>query len=388
MFLFLLLQQLIISEIMYNPSGSEYHNEFIEVYNSGNQQIDLSDFQISDGTGTDNLVYFSGILLLNPGEYALILDGSYPENSEHYNSIIPSNTTVYVVNDNALGSGGLSNSRSEKISLILNSIIIDSITYQLSAENGFSYEKNIETGQWSFSSSENGTPGFKPQLVQTNYSYSYDYSSNILTYNLSDASIQVVILKSELMLVNYSDNKHSTYNTMKIEKTIEMINESGKFIISLNSYLQMGYTQLYITTNNKTDSLHIFVTDNYFPIHITKINLEKPQWLQLTNYSNYDYLLDTIKFKASGSWKNIPINKILKQNESIRLSKHDTSEEYFNEHIPFLYSNNVNLSIQVFHKTDSIFYSVNEIPFYESGVILSIEETNYFNYQNKWSVDR
>ncbi|MFH0936169.1 MAG: lamin tail domain-containing protein, partial [Candidatus Woesearchaeota archaeon] len=33
---------LIINEVMYNPSDDENYNEWIEIYNNGNEEIDLS----------------------------------------------------------------------------------------------------------------------------------------------------------------------------------------------------------------------------------------------------------------------------------------------------------------------------------------------------------
>lgn len=43
---------ILINEVLPNPSGSETQNEFIEIYNSGDQNEDLSGFLLKDKTGT------------------------------------------------------------------------------------------------------------------------------------------------------------------------------------------------------------------------------------------------------------------------------------------------------------------------------------------------
>jgi len=43
---------IIISEIMYNPSSTEDDWEWIELYNSGSSEIDLTGYVIDDDDGT------------------------------------------------------------------------------------------------------------------------------------------------------------------------------------------------------------------------------------------------------------------------------------------------------------------------------------------------
>lgn len=78
--------EVIISEIMYNSPGSDQDNEWIEIYNSTDQEIDLTSWDISDNKG---LHFIKPLSSLNqkflPGSYIIlspkpeILEQKYPE---------------------------------------------------------------------------------------------------------------------------------------------------------------------------------------------------------------------------------------------------------------------------------------------------------------------
>src|SRR5580704_16125556 len=42
--------QIVITEIMYDPSGSDVGAEWIEIYNASNSPIDLTKWKVNDGT--------------------------------------------------------------------------------------------------------------------------------------------------------------------------------------------------------------------------------------------------------------------------------------------------------------------------------------------------
>ncbi len=160
------LGQVIITEIMYNPAGADDYLEYIEVYNLG-EPVFLTRFSISDGTGTDLLIRPPGHFYskLKTGEYGLILDSGYWDNGGGiYDEFIPADAVLMTVNDDALGSGGLSNSISETVSLIdQDAITVSERTYLLGAQDGHSEECIQLTGDesndnWAFSVA-GGTPG-------------------------------------------------------------------------------------------------------------------------------------------------------------------------------------------------------------------------------------
>ncbi len=59
--------------------------EFVKLYNSGGTEIDLSGLVLSDGDELDALKIFPGTTVVEPGDYAVIVDagydGSYPIDS-------------------------------------------------------------------------------------------------------------------------------------------------------------------------------------------------------------------------------------------------------------------------------------------------------------------
>ncbi|MBL7074736.1 lamin tail domain-containing protein [candidate division KSB1 bacterium] len=153
---------------MFDPIGSEYHDEFIEIYNtSDSDSVDLAGWQVSDGLGLDTLIEFGEGLILAPRQFGIILDGSYSDNSTYYDSLIPDGALKLQIDNNSLGSGGLSNSTAETIYLMNETGDTISIyTYSLDNTPGHSDEKIIleaENSQenWANSLVLNGTPGFK-----------------------------------------------------------------------------------------------------------------------------------------------------------------------------------------------------------------------------------
>lgn len=90
---------LVINEVMNNPLD-EQSGEFIELKNVGPGAIDLAGLRISDGDQIDVLVaYDGGPTVLQPNEYALIIDQNY-DGTEY---TIPAGVVVMSTNDTHLG---------------------------------------------------------------------------------------------------------------------------------------------------------------------------------------------------------------------------------------------------------------------------------------------
>ncbi|MDZ7262223.1 MAG: lamin tail domain-containing protein [candidate division KSB1 bacterium] len=164
--------QITLSEIMYDPIGNENYDEFIEIYNlSPTESIELRGWLISDGTGIDAIKDAGQGTVLAPGQFGLILDPQYFSNSTSYNSVIPPEALVLTIDNNTLGSGGLSNSTAETISLINPAgQTVASYTYSLGNAPGHSDEKIVLAGpdipdNWADSRVLLGTPGFKNSVT-------------------------------------------------------------------------------------------------------------------------------------------------------------------------------------------------------------------------------
>ncbi len=90
--------RIVVTEVMANPAGSsgthspEDRNEFVELYNAGDEAVDLFDWRLTDGDAEDRLVAWEDTALLAgapnviirqtwlaPGRYAAVLDSEYTD---------------------------------------------------------------------------------------------------------------------------------------------------------------------------------------------------------------------------------------------------------------------------------------------------------------------
>ena len=65
-----------LTEIMFDPIGSEVSDEFLEFQNVGSSQIDLTGWRVGDGDAVDLLVPV-GSAVLQPGQYGVVVDPDY-----------------------------------------------------------------------------------------------------------------------------------------------------------------------------------------------------------------------------------------------------------------------------------------------------------------------
>ena len=156
--------RVVISEVMFDPSGSEFYDEFIEIRNTGAEPVDLAGWRAGDGDEADALVFESDDTVLQPGAFGLILDSGYFVHSTHYDPL-PASALILTVADATLGNSGLSNSTPERIVLVSSSgDTVGAMVYTTGNKPGFSEEKIDPTGgdgqeNWVDSLWEGGTPG-------------------------------------------------------------------------------------------------------------------------------------------------------------------------------------------------------------------------------------
>jgi len=119
--------EIFINEILYNPSdsqGSDTNGEWIEIYNNGEKEINLTGWILKDKGSKNSTLY--GIL--NPDSYAIIAD-----NITNFNKIW--NCSCLVIE----GTLGLANSQDE-IWIWNNSTLEDYINYTNTASEGESIQ--------------------------------------------------------------------------------------------------------------------------------------------------------------------------------------------------------------------------------------------------------
>lgn len=75
---------LLINEILYNPEGSDYPNEWIEIFNPTESNVDLYGYTIEAGGGKfDEIAVVSEHIEVNTGRYVLICEGDV-EGCDYY----------------------------------------------------------------------------------------------------------------------------------------------------------------------------------------------------------------------------------------------------------------------------------------------------------------
>ncbi len=94
----------VITEVLANPAGSETTQEFVELFNAGDSAVGLAGWVIEDKTGKDVLPE----AMLMPGAFALVVPEAY--NPADGKDPAPAQGTVLVRVGGRIGSDGLSNS--------------------------------------------------------------------------------------------------------------------------------------------------------------------------------------------------------------------------------------------------------------------------------------
>jgi hypothetical protein len=124
----------IISEIMYNPAGSDTNREWVELYNPGDETINIEGWKLRENNANRNLVLQQGSFEIPPEGFIIIIRdykgfiGDYPG----YNGSLVSCSFVSLVN-----TGG------EELSIIdIEGNTVNSLFYIPFAPEGYSIEIN------------------------------------------------------------------------------------------------------------------------------------------------------------------------------------------------------------------------------------------------------
>jgi len=152
---------IIISEIMHTPILEPEKNwEFVEIYNYGELDFDLTDCFVddrNDGSGKDPLLLknLEGTLVLKPGELAVVTG-----NEADFSSIADSALWL-IVDDTTIADSGITSNESIQIICIRDeqTVIEDSFDPTgIKSERGYSINTNTD-GTYCISEENGGTPG-------------------------------------------------------------------------------------------------------------------------------------------------------------------------------------------------------------------------------------
>lgn len=401
MLILLATAQLFLSEIMYNPSGSEHHNEFVEIFNaSETDSISLDGFYITDGSGVDKLAYFLGVRKIPPLGYGVIMDRSYHGNSAHYSAELGRGFAVFVPADNSIGSAGLSNSTAETVSLLdTNMNLIDSLTYALGAPNGFSLEhRHHYGGGWRFSLRENGSIGqrntvdkfIESVLVRSTFSQSEKVLRATFVNTGSESRQFAAHISAEF--ARFANSQFlAEFSASESHELLVSAGDSLNVSLPIERELSGQYelrTQLRIDTAAVAkDTTKFLALENRFPLWVSYIKLETPQLIELTNKAGFDLRIEEIALRGSGGLKPIKINRDVANGEAIRISKHSREADVFAEDIPYLYTKNGALRLAWMGLADSLKYAVDELAFADFGISLLPSAYAGYNHLSTWEVN-
>ncbi|MFT4975037.1 MAG: hypothetical protein ACI8S6_000924, partial [Myxococcota bacterium] len=132
----------IITEVMSN-AATESTGEYIELYNNSSSSIDLLYWVVYDGDAVDTIQGYTSFYdtVLEPGQYAIILDANY---AGEYS--LPKDALLLTTDDNTIGSGLAVN---DEVYLYESgaSALVSSYTFPFDAGNGVSVEMiDLSTG--------------------------------------------------------------------------------------------------------------------------------------------------------------------------------------------------------------------------------------------------
>ncbi|MDX1701778.1 MAG: lamin tail domain-containing protein, partial [Melioribacteraceae bacterium] len=178
---------------MFSPSES--NSEFIEIYNSTNDVVNLENFKIKYQTSSDdNIISINSNYNLYPGMFAVIFEGDYDIENGIYKEICDS-CLVFIIDDNSFGRSGMANSSSRKVSLInVENDTVDAYYYSPDNPAGYSDERiDYKSNNWANSITFNGTPGIKNSVSPREYDLSIIEFKSSRNYALVGESIQLSI---------------------------------------------------------------------------------------------------------------------------------------------------------------------------------------------------
>lgn len=309
--------QVTFSEIMFDPATNEYHDEFVEIYNlSSTDSVDIRGWQFSDSSSSERIIQTGDSYLIPPLGFAIILDGSYRENSDTYDSLIPEQTLVLTISDNSFGASGLANSKGEYLSIV-DSVGDTLTTYRYSTGNvpGHSDEKIILNGSntfdnWAESQIPGGTPGYRNSITPFDFDVGFTSNSVILppvVFENEDIQIQLTVFNLGTQMINDSiklevyhdllgDSIISVEDQLISEKTIllKQPGESAEYIFTWKE-IPAGSQQLVFNAGLDIDQnpqnnrvfRKISVVSRSTDLHINEIKFlsfeDEPEWLEIYN---------------------------------------------------------------------------------------------------------
>lgn len=353
-----LLAQITFSEIMFDVSTNEYHDEFIEVFNrSYVDSVDVTGWVFSDSSGIDPILAHSGGIKIGPRCYALILDGSYFENSTTYDSIITDTLVILRIGDNSFGKNGLANSEAEYLTIRDSTDhILTAYRYTIGNIPGHSDEKiNLDEPDdslnWADSNIEGGTPGRINSVAPPMFDFGFVEESFIfpiilkamepIIFSLEIMDYGVKLIEDSLEIIVHSDlNGDQVFQSDELLIVRKRIPTTAQKIVFEWDYPSAGEHRICAALvfdkdekpENNLISTTVRVLESQLSLHLNEVKFltekNEPEWIELVNLGKGEILLKGWSVSDLSDTASIEDPFYLKPGDFIVLCEDTLSEFY------------------------------------------------------------
>jgi hypothetical protein len=319
----LLRAEIVINEIMYDPEGSDTGREWIQVYNSGSDDIDLTIYKLLENGVNHKITNYNetAVSILKPGEFAIIADDplkfliDFPNftGSLFDSAFSLNNTGEVLAMVNALGN------------------IVNNFEYSvdLGAKNNGNSLQRANNGFWieagptpaflnkqeSEIKTSDGDSKSTTTISQSSSSNSTHSGQNSLTKYVEKSQLEIGLGRDRIVSVNTPINFQAFYNTDKKpkfiwnfgdasldkgQKTEHIYKKPGKYNVVLNAFLN-GYQA----------TARIKVTISDISVDILYITSGKLVDVMLKNNSDKEVNLGGFVIKMASNKFEIPNDTII-----------------------------------------------------------------------------
>ena len=159
----------VISEVMFHPESGASNSEFVEIVNISDTAVNLTGWFLADLSEDHPDTLLGDRMLLQPGAYAVVLEGDYIVDGGAYWDLIPETALLLFVDDNLIGH--YLNDSGDALFLIKSSgDTVDIMSWDQDITPGYSLEKVILDdctlpGNWRAGTWLHGTPGGPNSVV-------------------------------------------------------------------------------------------------------------------------------------------------------------------------------------------------------------------------------
>ncbi len=325
-----------ISEIMYDPPGTDDGHEWIEVYNDG-APVDLSKWKLFEGGSNHSIAAYAGGSMLQTGAYAVLADVP--------TKFLADNPSFSGQLFDTVFSGGLNNTNGETLTLRNDSAVdVDTITYNplVGGEGDGNSLQKVGTS-WVAAPA---TPGVAPSAAgessgsnstntEANQSSNNTSSSAQTSTNTSTTTPTSYPVEPQMSVSAGSDRTvvvgaSSVFSAHAFGLKGDLIPDARIVWSFGNGEQKEGQSVLYSFPYPGTYLIIATAASGYFsatdrititavPAHVV-ISRVTPDFVELTNHSNVELDIGLWQLSADGATFMFPAHTVILPNEAVSIS--------------------------------------------------------------------